>query len=289
MAAVGPIFRSGVAVSDAPELKLGPTRQRVTRGMVRAGFIWLVVWPAGLAAQAPAPDPHAVEPERPSVATHAGTVAAGWLEIEGGIERDRDAGGTHTAIVPVELKIGLAPRLQLNLQMPFVRPAGETMQAGDLAIGCKWRLVEQAPIVGAFAILPSIKVPSGAAELSTGTTDVNLLFISSHAFGPVDMDLNVGYLRRSGDGTAAPREASMWAAAFGGPARGPLGWAAEVYGYPQTSGPAGTASIVAFLGGPTVQVRTWLALDTGVIVPISGPQPRALYFGGVYNVGKIWN
>jgi hypothetical protein len=39
---------------------------------------------AGLAAQTPPRDPHAVQPQRPSVAMHAGTVAAGWLEIEGG-------------------------------------------------------------------------------------------------------------------------------------------------------------------------------------------------------------
>jgi hypothetical protein len=264
--------------------------QRVARAVVLAGSIGLFVRPAGLAAQAPAPDPHAVQPERPSVATHAGTVAAGWLEIEGGIERDRNAGGSHAASVPVALKIGLASRLQLNVQIPFVQPAGEsTMGPGDLSIGCKWRLVERAPIVGAFAIFPSIKVPSGSDESGTGTTDVNLLFISSHELGPVDMDLNVGYTRRSGDGTAAPRQASLWTAAFGGPAHGPLGWAAEIYGYPPTSGPAGGPSIVAFLGGPTLQVRTWLALDTGVIVPIAGPQPRALYFGGVYNVGKLWN
>jgi hypothetical protein len=263
--------------------------KRVARGMVLAGLAWLVVRPAGLAAQVPALDPHAVRPERPTVATHAGTVAAGWLEIEAGTEFDRNEDGTHDAMVPVGLKIGLASRLQLNVQMPFVRPAGETMNPGDLAIACKWRLVDRAPIVGAFAILPSIKVPSGSAESSTGTTDVNLLLISSHQLGAVEMDLNVGYTRRSGDATSVPRQASLWAAAFGGPARGPLGWTAEIYGYPATSGPAGTASIVAFLGGPTVQVRTWLALDTGVILPIAGPQSRAIYFGGVYNVGKLWN
>ena len=35
-----------------------------------------------------ADDPRAVQPERPSVATHAGTVAPGYVEIESGIERD---------------------------------------------------------------------------------------------------------------------------------------------------------------------------------------------------------
>ena len=42
----------------------------------------------------------------------------------------------------------------------------------------------------------------------------------------------------SGDGTLAPRNASVWTASFGGPARGRSGWVAELYGYPATSGPA---------------------------------------------------
>src|SRR5207247_3724752 len=41
---------------------------------------WLSVRPASALVQAP--DPHAAQPERPTVATHAGTVAPGWIEIE---------------------------------------------------------------------------------------------------------------------------------------------------------------------------------------------------------------
>jgi hypothetical protein len=28
--------------------------------------------------------------------------------------------------------------------------------------------------------------------------------------------------------------------------------------------------------------------DAGVIIPVTGPQPHALYAGAVYNVGRIW-
>jgi hypothetical protein len=255
-----------------------------------AAFASLVARPAGLAAQTPA-DPHAAQPERPTVATHAGTVATGWLEIEAGAELDRYADRSHAAVFPVVTKLGLARRLQLETQTPIVRPGGEdTPGIGDFSIGVKWRPVEAAPIVGDFAILPSIKVPSGSADsgTGTGTTDINLVFISSHKLGPIAMDLNFGYTRRGGDGTVAPRKASVWTAAFGGPTRGRLGWVAELYEYPATSGPAGVASTVAFLGGPTVEVREWLVLDAGLIIPIAGPQPRALYAGAVYNVGRLW-
>ena len=102
------------------------------------------------------------------------------------------------------------------------------------------------------------------------------------------MDLNYGYTHRGGDGTHTPRNVSVWTASFGGPARGRLGWVAELYGYLATAGPAGTAAIEAFLVGPTIAVRDWLALDAGAIVPLAGPQPRALYAGAVYNVGRLW-
>jgi hypothetical protein len=103
------------------------------------------------------------------------------------------------------------------------------------------------------------------------------------------MDLNVGYTRRSGDGLAAPRSATVWTASFGGPAIGSIGWVAELYGFPATSGPAGQDAIVAVLVGPTLGLRSWLTIDGGVIVPVTGPQPHAVYFGGVWNVGRAWN
>jgi hypothetical protein len=44
---------------------------------------------------------------------------------------------------------------------------------------------------------------------------------------------------------------------------------------------------VAVLFGPIVKIRSWLAVDTSVIVPVTGPQPLAFYVGGVWNVGKL--
>jgi hypothetical protein len=249
-------------------------------------------WPAGLAAQPTAQDPHTAQPERPTVATHAGTVATGWIEIEAGIEIDRYADRSRGLLSSPVTKIGLARRLQLNVVTPIVRPPGpHTASIGDVSVGVKWRLVDDAPVAGDFAVLPSVKVPSGSAESGAGTatTDVGLLLISSHTLGPVSMDINLGYTRRSGNGAGAPRAASLWTISFGGPAAGGLGWTAELYGYPATSGPAGAAAIVAVLAGPTLQVRRWLVLDAGVIVPVAGPQPRALYAGFVANVCPLWH
>jgi hypothetical protein len=245
---------------------------------------------AAAAAQPPPRDPHAVQPERPTVATHAYTVAAGWAELEAGVELDRYPDGSRGMAAPVVLKIGLASRLQLDLDGAVLNPPqGRTTGIGDLAVGLKWRVLDGTPLLGDVSVIPSLKLPTApaASGLGTGTTDVGLLLISSRQVGPVSMDLNIGYTRRSGAGTRAPRSASLWTASFGGPVLAGLGWTAEVYGLPGTSGPAGTAPIVALLCGPTLLARTWLAFDAGLIVPLAGPQPRALYAGGVWNVGRL--
>lgn len=230
-----------------------------------------------------------VQPERPTVATHAGTVAPGVLEIESGAQRDRIA-GANAFSTPTVFKIGLASHVQLGILASLIRPPGGSAALGDVAAGVKWRLADDAPILGDFALLPTIKFPTGSSSTGTGTgtTDVALYAISSRQFGGVAVDLNVGYTHRSGDGTVAPTSATLWTVSFGGPFADPFGWTVEWFGYPATSGPAGQPSTVALLAGPTVLVREWLSLDAGLIVPISGPQPHALYAGVVYNVGRLW-
>lgn len=233
--------------------------------------------------------PRRVQPERPTVATHAGTVAPGLLEIESGAERDRIAGATSLSS-PTVFKIGLASHLQLGILASLIRPPSRSAALGDVAAGVKWRLADDAPILGDFALLPTIKLPTGSSSsgTGTGTTDVALYAISSRQFGDVAVDLNVGYTHRSGDGTVAPTTATLWTVSFGGPLADPYGWTVEWFGYPATKGPAGQPSTVALLAGPTVLVREWLSFDAGLIVPISGPQPHALYAGVVYNVGRLW-
>jgi hypothetical protein len=242
-------------------------------------------------AQTPA-DPHAAQPERPTVATHAGTVAPGWVELESGVEIDRFADHSRGGSTPTLLKIGVASHVQLDLAGAYVSAPGDGAGhgVGDLAVGVKWRLLDHAPVLGRFAIQPSLKLPSGsvAAGTGTGTTDLGVLLISSNNIGPVEIDVNAGYTKRSGAGVVAPRTATLWTTSFGGPAAGPVGWCAELFGYPRTAGLAGARATVAVLAGPTFQPRPWLVFDTGVIVPLSGPQPHGWYLGGVWNIGRAF-
>lgn len=230
--------------------------------------------------------PTAVQPERPSVATHAGTVAPGFWELETGLERDHAPDGSFASQVPTLLKLGLSGRTQLALSLPTSSGTGVPFGTGDVSVGIKWRIAEDRPLLQDVALLPSIKFASGGTR-GTGTTDVSLLLINSRTLGPVGVDLNVGGTWRSGDGSQAPRSATMWAIAAGIPIQGNLGWALEAFGLPGTGGAAGSAPIVALLTGPTYIVRPELALDLGFITPLVGPQSHAFYFGLVTSLGRL--
>ena len=240
-----------------------------------------------LSSGSPQPvDPRQVQPERPTVATHAGTVAQGYVEIETGVEADRNSDGSHGLLVPNEIKIGLAPRLQFSGFVPVQRLTGVPLGVGDLAAGVKWRLVDGDGPLQRFAILPLIKFPTGG-ERGTNTTDVGLLLIDSREIGPASVDINTGLTRRSGDGSTIPRTSTFWTIAGAMPVAGPIGWQLECFGFPGTHGPAGSAPIVAILTGPTLAVARSLALDGGIIVPVAGPQTRAIYAGLVANLGRL--
>jgi hypothetical protein len=228
-------------------------------------------------------------PERPTVATHAFTVEPGYLEIETGGERDHVGPRSNGLEFPTVFKIGLARRAQLGISVPIMKAPSASAGSGDISLGVKYRIADKARFLGAFALLPSVKVPSGSEALSRGTntTDYSILAISSHKRGDFAMDLNVGYTRRTGRGSA-PANATLWTASFGGPLVRNLGWVAEAFGYPGTSGPFGQAPTVAMLTGPTLSAMESLALDAGVINPLHGPQPHAHYAGLVYNVARIF-
>lgn len=230
--------------------------------------------------------PRNVQPERPTVATHAAAVAPGYVEVETGVEHDRIDANTHVDQVPTLIKFGVAPRVQFSLSVPMTGGTGTSFGIGDIATGLKITVLKDHPILSDFAILPQLKFSTGGAR-GTGTTDASLLLINSRSLGPVDVDLNVGVTRRSGDGTAVPQTATLFAASASIPLRGKLSLALECFGYPGTGGPAGSPPTVAMLFGPTFLVKPELNLDLGWIAPISGGQPRALYVGLVANLGRL--
>jgi len=245
---------------------------------------------AGVADAQEPRNPRAVQPERPTVATHAYAVAPGHIELEIGAERDRANPGSYGVAFPATLKIGLSSHMQLNLTDPVIHPIGVPTGLGDLNVGLKWRLLDQAPVLNDFAIMPSLKMPTGSTSSGrgTGTWDASFMVISSRQLGPVAVDLNAAVTRSNGDGSTVPRWASLWAVSTGGALAGKFGWVVEAYGFPGTSGPAGAPPSVALLFGPTFTLKPWWAFDAGFVAPLSGPQPRATYLGSVINFGRLW-
>ena len=234
-------------------------------------------------------DPHAAQPERPTVATHAYTIAPGYVEIEAGVQDAQPSTGTQFD-APLVVKFGLAPRLQLELQTGYAHAelGGATLTGtNDLGIALKQRLLDDAPIVSDFSVQGTLKLPSGASGIGTGTTDLSLLLISSRKLGDSELDLNAGYTHRSGDGTKAPTSATFVTASFGTQFSGPWGGVAELFSYPGTGGPAGMTTQAGFLFGPTLIVRPWLVLDAGAILNVANMGGNAAYAGVTYNVGRL--
>ena len=247
---------------------------------------------AGAQAGAP-PDPHTAQPERPTVATHAYTVAPGWIELEAGAQRQQAGALADRVAVPILVKIGVTKRLQLDLAPAWQRDAeGGRAQSGitDLLVGVKWRVADDAPVLGAFAIQSTLSLPTGSPESGRGSGEaaVNLLLISSHRIGPLSLDVNAGYTRLGGESTVAPRDSTVWTAAAAVPVAGRVGWAVELYGYPGTSGPLGQPPVVALLTGPSLTVGPSLVLDAGAIFDVARFGGTAVYAGLTWNIGRIW-
>jgi hypothetical protein len=243
---------------------------------------------ASPAAGQDAPDPREAQPERPTVATHAFPVASGIVELETGVQWQRPSPGTGQLSGPVLFKIGLGRGVQLDVSPGWVWTGPDNARRGglsDAVIGAKWLVGRDLPILGSFAIQPSIKFPSGSVErgTGTGTTDASLLLVSSRTIGPVALDLNVGYTRRSGGGTVVPANGWLWTVSTGFPVAGTVGWVAELFGSPSTGG---VPSMAAFLTGPTWKLRKELILDAGAIFDVTGFGGTAAYAGVTWNIGR---
>jgi len=235
------------------------------------------------------PDPHAAIPERPTVATHAYTIAPGWSEIETGVEFDR-LGTARTFSTPTTFKVGLASHLQVEISSAYVQLSDSAVVSGaaDLVVALKWRIADSLPIIGDFAIQPAVRLPTASANIGSSSVVGSILLISSQHYGPVEVDANIGLFSRLSNNGEAPYTATLWTVSAGSAVVGPLGWTAEVFGYPGTSGASGSAPLVGFLTGPTCIIREWFVGDAGIMIPLAGPQPHALYAGLTWNLGRLW-
>jgi hypothetical protein len=261
---------------------------------VLAACLWLTLVVQGAGAQgsgAQPPDPLAPKPERPTVATHAYVVAPGIVELEAGAQYQRPEPGGSLLSTPTVFKIGLCRRAQLDIAPGWARSSADgrvESAPADLQLAVKWHLADGLPLLADVAVQTTLKLPTGTLESGggTNTTDVAVMFISSRSLGPVGLDLNVGYTRRSGSGAEAPVNATVWAAAVSLPVAGAVGWSAEVFGYPGTAGPAGAGPAVGFITGPSLKLGH-VVLDAGAVLNVTGLGATAAYAGLTWNLGFL--
>jgi hypothetical protein len=278
MAGTSPLFRGGPARRAA----------RIALALVAMSApAWAQPQPAA------APNPREAQPERPTVATHAFAVAPGYVEVETGFQRQQTGAQANRLAVPILFKIGLGERVQLDLAPGLLRDAqGGRAQSGitDVLVGVKWRLTDNAPAIGAFALQTTVSLPTGSPEAGRGSgkAAVNLLAISSHQLGPVALDINLGYTRLGGESEFAPSDSTLWTVSTGFPLAGRVGWVAEVFGYPGTRGPSGALPVVAFLTGPTVALSPSVVADAGAIFDVVRFGGTAIYGGLTWNIGRAW-
>ena len=235
-------------------------------------------------------DPRTALPERPTVATHAYTVAPRYAEVEAGVQFADPRPGSALQI-PTLLKIGVAHNLQFDVTTAYTRTRADsivTQGVNDLSAGLKWHMFNDVPCLGDVALQGLMTFPTAPPRtVGTGVTGFSLLAIASHQFGTAELDANVGVTERTGNGIRTPKMATLWTASFSSPIANNFSWAAEMFGYPGTSGPAGAPSSVGVLLGPTYTARRYLVFDTGVILNVSHMAGNSGYAGLTWNLGRL--
>src|ERR1043166_1890963 len=98
--------------------------------------------------------PRAANPERPTVATHAYAVAPGYVEVEQGVSaRGASSLGQGTSW-DVNIKIGVAPNVQLGVFGPAYARTGAGHGIGDWGVALKLRTAVSERM--AVAVVPAV-------------------------------------------------------------------------------------------------------------------------------------
>jgi hypothetical protein len=239
--------------------------------------VWLVLAAPLLGAQQ-ADDGHAARPERPTVATHAFSVARGYLEIESGVARVQQDGERDLSMI-VTSKLGIAKHLQLTVTTSITNGSPGVTALDPVFAGVKWQLTPEREGRPTFALMPGVTFANGPRRASDAA--FSLIGVMSQPLGPVSMDLNVAATRLNGANGQVPY---LWTASFGGALAGPFGWGLELSG----SGGSDGANPSQLLGYVGYTVKPWLVLDVGWSSPPSGAGAKTLFAGATYNVGRVF-
>lgn len=225
--------------------------------------------------------PRAANPERPTVATHAYTVAPGFAELEQGARAFGVSGLGEGSAWDLNLKIGLRPGLQLGFFGPGYVRTGAGAGVGDVG----WSLKASRVISpkASIAMVPAVTVPTGDAGrgLGAGRALGSLVGVfSADLPGGFHFDANAGPV---GIGAGRSQWFTSVGLAHGGV--GPVGVAFELFDF--TGGGVGTRQR-GLLAAVMVTVADWVVLDAGGVRGLVDGTPDQLFLGMTTNVGRIF-
>ena len=231
-----------------------------------------------LVAQA---SPRAANPERPTVATHAYTVAPGYAELEQGARAFGVNGLGEGTAWDLNLKIGVGEGLQLGLFGAGYLRTRAGAGVGDVGLSVKASRVISPK--AAIALVPAMTLPSGDARrgLGAGRTLGSLVgVLSADLPQGFHFDANMG---AAGIGAGRPQWFTSLGLAHEGV--GPAGVAVELFDF--TVGGAGPRQR-GFLAALMVTVAEWMVVDGGGVRGLVGGTPDQLFLGMTTNLGRIF-
>ena len=233
-----------------------------------------------LAAGASAQSPRTANPDRPTFATHAYAVAPGYLEIEQGLRAQGTNNLSGQTAWDVNMKIGVAPWLQLGVFGPALVHTQGAAGCGDIGLAFKLRGDLSSHV--AVAIEPSVTLPTGNADRGRGagqTLGGVIGVFSADPSSRVHLDINLG---PTSLGAGSPPWFHSIAGAW---ALGRWGLTGELYGY--TAG-AGSDAMWGLLAAADLRWVEWGVLDFGGSVGTAGDARRLVSMGVTTNVGRIF-
>jgi hypothetical protein len=227
------------------------------------------------------PSPRAANPERPTVATHAYTVAPGYAELEQGARAYGLDGLGEGTSWDLNLKIGVLPGVQIAFfGAGYVRTAAG---AGVGDVGLSLKVSRAMSPQAAIAIVPAMTVPSGDARrgLGAGRALGSLVAVLSTDLPQgVHFDANAGPV---GIGAGRPQWFTSVGLAHSGV--GPVGVAFELFDF--TGGAAGPRQR-GLLAALMVTLVDWVVVDGGAVRGFFDRTPDQVFLGVTTNVGRIF-
>ena len=160
---------------------------------VAAAAVAAVLSPARAAAGGD--DEPAATPYRPSVSTPAALSAPGWLEIEAGLQHDRESAVARRDSAPLTFKLAFTPdwgvRVGVDAWVRARDDTGRTSGVGDTSVVVKRRFAIDDD--SAFGVEAGVAVPTARSGLGSGSgkPDWSVTGIYSADFGPWHSDVNV--------------------------------------------------------------------------------------------------